>query len=102
MDEELQTTANGGILKSKQTEMLMMHFSGDPFWTNCVIDKCTNKSRRTAKSLSETRSDQQLHIDELFLDGATHKAAIKAELSARLHRQISKFDLTRDGNADHH
>jgi hypothetical protein len=34
------------------------------------------------------------------LDGARYEAAIQAELSADLHRQISEFDMTDEGNAD--
>jgi hypothetical protein len=34
------------------------------------------------------------------MDGATDEAAMQAEPSADLHRQISKFDMTNESNAD--
>jgi hypothetical protein len=80
--------------------MLIMHFSAaSSGQTAQPTTVPTNHGGRPA-SFTEAPPDRELGINELLLDGQTHEAALKAELSDHIHREISKFDLTCDGNAD--
>jgi hypothetical protein len=52
------------------------------------------------QNIFRNRSNQRFWFGGFHLDGATQEVAMKVERSGRLHRQISKFDISRDGNAD--